>query len=155
MGNIKIVNYSSKYQQELEKLVLEVKVKELGWEKPYPDLLNVKKTYRAGNGNFWLAIANKKVVGCVGLQEMGGSKGEIRRMYLEKSYRGTGLSKKMIDCLTGYAKAKNFAVLYLATSKPAYAAMKFYKKVGFKRIAALPDEFNLSGDTVFMKLQLT
>jgi ribosomal protein S18 acetylase RimI-like enzyme len=151
----KIINYTSKHQSGVASLVQEVKVKELGWPKPCPDLIDVRKSYNAGGGNFWLAIDKEEVVGSLGVKKISQTEGEVRRLYIKKRYRGTGLAQRMMVQLFLFAAETEMTDLYLVTSVKNIAAIKFYKKVGFKETLKVPKGFDFTGGGCFMKMRLS
>jgi ribosomal protein S18 acetylase RimI-like enzyme len=149
---IRIVDYSDKYRENTLNFILGILNKEFGLgEVERPDLYNIPGTYQEDKGNFWVAVENKDVIGTIALKNYGKSRGYIKRMYVDKSYRGTGLSEKLLHKLIKYARNLGYKELYLGTIESMVAANKFYQKHGFKEIDKLPRDLPDFGDTIFYK----
>jgi hypothetical protein len=54
-----------------------------------PDLLNVSAYYQRAQGNFWVASDNGRIVGTIGLLDVGDAYGVLRKMFVAASHRGT------------------------------------------------------------------
>lgn len=95
------------------------------------DLHDTEKFYE--NGGFWIAIEEERVVGSIGLQELTTGVGILRKMFVDKAYRGKDLSlaQKLFDILIDKAKKMNIKQLYLDTPLIANAAHRFYERNGF------------------------
>lgn len=59
--------------------------------------------------------------------------GYIGFMYVKPNYRGQGISTKMIDKLTSWAKSKNLSEIRLDVYDQNYAAIKAYEKSGLEK----------------------
>ena len=152
---VKIVPYSDEYKNQTINLILTILENEFysfGYERP--DLFNIPETYQANNWNFWIAIEKGKVVGTVGLRNYGNNRGLLKRLYVNKNFRRTGLGSKLFVTLVKFAKEKNYREVFLGTSEKMIAANQFYLKMGFKRIDSFPAEIPNPGDTVFYKIDL-
>lgn len=57
---------------------------------------------------------------------------EIKRVYVEEAFRGSGIAEKIISTLEGYARQNGKTSIYLETGILQYAALQFYKKLGYK-----------------------
>jgi putative acetyltransferase len=53
-------------------------------------------------------------------------------MYLEKSARGTGLGKRLLENLLAAARSNGFAEVWLETNSTLVKAISLYKKYGFQ-----------------------
>ena len=125
--SIIIQPYTSKYQQQVVDLILHIQQQEYQipiTEKDQPDLFEIESFYQQGNGNFWVAVCNERVVGSVALIDIGSRQVALRKMFVAKSYRGA-----------------NF--IYLGTTLQYRAAHRFYEKNGFQHIEKekLPENF--------------
>ena len=109
-----------------------------------PDLVDVFDTYRRnGLGNFWVALEDDCVRGCIGLMYLGRGDFELRRMYVEAGARGRGLAQQLLDTLLGWAAANGVESIFLETNHRWHAAHHIYEKNGFQpgRKEDLPPEF--------------
>lgn len=153
---MKIIEFEPKYTQKIYDFVYSVRTVEIGWESEPEDLHDIPKFYLKDGGNFWMAVDGEKVVGTIALKNMGKDRGYLERMYLAKEYRGTGIAQEMLEKLIEHAKRQGLHEIYLGTSsRPELErAVGFYKKMGFKQIEKLPEDFFDYGENVFMKLNI-
>jgi len=97
-----------------------------------PDLVDVYENYCVGGlGNFWVALRDGRVCGCIGLVHLGRGDFELQRMYVEASARGRGLGQKLLDVVMAWAIAKGASSIYLETNDRWHAAQRIYEKNGF------------------------
>lgn len=111
-----------------------------------PDLVDVYESYcRSGLGNFWVALRDSRVCGCIGLIKLGRGDFELQRMYVEASARGHGLGQKLLDVLMAWAIPNGVNSIYLETNHRWHAAQHIYEKNGFLPVAKeeLPPEFRV------------
>lgn len=121
-----------------------------------PDLAAIPKVYQQGRGGFWVGLEGEEVVGTIGLIDFG-TGGAIRKMFLRKDQRGSGLAQALLDTLRSHAKAAGLPLLALGTLPHMLAAHRFYERNGFTRLEpeALPPAFpRMAVDTVFYQLDL-
>ncbi len=144
-------------------LILGIQQGEFGfpitWE-DQPDLHDIAGWYRHGAGEFWVAKdAGGRIVGTVGLRDIGGGAGALRKMFVAARWRGSerGVAFSLVETLLAHARARGFATILLGTTEAFRAAHRFYEKCGFRRVdgATLPDAFpRMSGDTRFYRRDL-
>ena len=122
-----------------------------------PDLADIERFYKRGAGSFWVADQKGTIVGTVGLIDIGGGDGALRKMFVDAAFRGRGfaLADRLLDALLTRAREKGIRRIYLGTAECLHAAHKFYRRRGFEEIAAesLPASFPIMGvDTLFFTL---
>ena len=86
---------------------------------------------------FWVVEnANKEneIVGSFGIESHGVNDTELRRMYLDEGYRGSGIAQRMLDYAQAQARALGFKKMILSTAQIQRAAERFYRKSGFIHI---------------------
>lgn len=109
--------------------------------------------YYDNSYNFWYAVAdNGQIIGSLGLRKINDCCGEIKKFFVIKEYRGTGVAKKLMLTLLNASLKHSFNKLYLGSVDILKAAHNFYEKYGFIKIARskLPKEFELCElDSVF------
>jgi len=125
-----------------------------------PDLLDINNFYRKGNGNFWVALYKKKVIGTIALIDSGNGLGTLRKMFVHKDFRGKefGTAALLLSQLTTWAFAKGFTEIMLGTHDSLHAAQKFYLKNGFVPIEKkmLPSHFPVMAvDNLFFVKKLS
>ena len=146
---ITIVPYQSSYQRAVVALVLGIQQGEFNLPvtlQDQPDLQGIETFFRRGHGNFWVALADDgQVVGSIGLLDIGEGKGVIRKMFVASAYRGTlyGTASALLQTLEAWAQQRGISELYLGTISFLEAAVRFYTKQAYVRIAEyrLPPSF--------------
>lgn len=125
-----------------------------------PDLARIPEVYQRGRGGFWVALENQEVVGTLGLIDFGPAPaggGALRKMFLRRDQRGSGLAQALFDTLLAHARAQALPGLWLGTLPHMGAAHRFYERNGFVRVKPedLPQAFpRMPVDTVFYALNL-
>ena len=155
---IKIVVYSDKYKEAVQKLIFDIAEIELGRHSKSgrPDIKNIPEFYqRNERENFWLAIdENDNVVGTIALSDRKKGNGELQRMYVRQDMRRRGIATKLLEALLSFARAKKYKAIYLTTVNEPGAKHYFYKNNGFKITESLPEEIKPSKDSMFYKLKI-
>ena len=130
---MEIIEYKEKYKQQIIDLLIEVAVKEYGfqeWEKWFR--LFTIDNYIKNGGNCWVAINDEdKVIGTISLRKIDNITAEIKYLYIKKEERRKGISSFLIDILIDFAKKNKFQKLQLDTYDEFQAAINLYKKTGF------------------------
>jgi N-acetylglutamate synthase-like GNAT family acetyltransferase len=146
--------------QAVVNLVLSIQQQEFGvaiTADEQPDLLDVSAYYQRTLGNFWVASDNGRIVGTIGLLDVGGAHGVIRKMFVATSHRGMGIAADLLwTCLT-WARTAGMTEVMLGTTERMKAAHRFYEKWGFVEVSAasLPSYFpRMRVDSKFYRLRL-
>ena len=154
--------YSRAYEQQVIDLIVNIQQNEFGVPitiEDQPDLKDVKNFYCKGNGNFWIATVNEKLVGTVALIDTGNRQAALRKMFVHKDYRGkeSGTGQLLLDYVINWCKQKGIDQIYLGTFDKLKAAQKFYSKNGFVEVEKnlLPASFPVMPvDNMFFKLSV-
>ncbi|HEY8969701.1 MAG TPA: GNAT family N-acetyltransferase [Puia sp.] len=162
MDEMVIIPYNKAYLQDLARLVTNIQQNEFGIPitlEEQPDLLDIPGFFLVGKGNFWLALMNGSVVGCIALKDIGNGRGALRKMFVDARYRGKqhGVGQGLLDILLAWAREKGFLEILLGTTDKFLAAHRFYEKNGFLSIPkdSLPQEFPVASvDSIFYRLAL-
>lgn len=114
-------------------------------EQRYPKLkrrqLGLKPgQFGPGRGVFLLASAGGIPVGCCALRRLGCARGELRRMYVLPSVRGTGVGARLLAEVERYAREGGLEHLVLATGLRQPEAIRLYEKHGFIRVQCHADQ---------------
>lgn len=88
--------------------------------------------------SFTLLVLDGTPVGCVGLQPVSQCVGEIKRMYVEPSARGWGLSRILLDAVESQARATGLTRLRLETGTHQTQAIALYTNHGYTPTAPYP-----------------
>ncbi len=94
------------------------------------DLNNIAESY--SGGIFKVLDDDGLIIGSYGLYKTSKKSCELRKMYLNKSYHGKGLGRLMMDDVFKSAQKLGFEEITLETNSCLEAAIKMYKKYGFK-----------------------
>jgi N-acetylglutamate synthase-like GNAT family acetyltransferase len=124
-----------------------------------PDLLDIDIHYSATGGGFWGAFDQDRLVGTIALISTGHHAGALRKMFVQKEYRGKewGIARDLLLTLEDHCTKCGITDLYLGTVEILKASHRFYQRNGFQRIdkEALPAYFpRMAVDTVFYHLHL-
>ncbi|MEW4282483.1 GNAT family N-acetyltransferase [Priestia koreensis] len=149
MNNEPIVKeYSREYQDQLVELILTIQQAEYNipiTKDDQPDLMAIENFYQTGNGNFWVAVYNDKVIGTISLLDIGNHQVALRKMFVAKDYRGNAFNtaRMLLNHALCWAKEKGVKEVYLGTTPQFLAAHRFYEKNGFESIDSdvLPGNF--------------
>jgi N-acetylglutamate synthase-like GNAT family acetyltransferase len=159
---IEIRPFSPVYEKQVVDLIVAIQRQEFNipiTADDQPDLKNIPEYYQKGNGNFWVAIHNDKVVGTVSLLDIGDNLVAFRKMFVNRDYRGReiGTAQKLLEISLNWARTRGILTIYLGTTPHFLAAHRFYEKNGFKEISKrdLPETFPIMKvDTKFYKYVL-
>jgi GNAT superfamily N-acetyltransferase len=106
--------------------------------------------YASKQGAFFVAYAGDALAGMFGLEGLGAPSAELRRMYVEQKYRGSGLARLMLDHAEQECRDAGTPVLELSTSELQPAALAFYRKSGYRLVreetAAAQTNKTIGGD---------
>ena len=161
-NQLSIERVGNAHSQQIINLILPIQQIEFGVPitlEDQPDLLNIEANYHATGGNFWAALYNEKVVGTIALIGIGDGQGVIRKMFVNKDFRGKeyGIAQQLLESLIHYCRSENITDLYLGTVDILKAAMRFYERNNFVKIDKqnLPAAFPImSADNVFYHLEI-
>lgn len=98
-----------------------------------PEWRRLASYYEAKGGNIWAAEADGEVVGMVAVAPHFTNAWEISRMYVARTWRGTGLSHRLMDLIEEKVRASggNRLVLWSDTRFPS--GHRFYEKRSYVR----------------------
>jgi len=99
-----------------------------------------------GRGAFLVVRREGIPVGCGAVRLLDNDTGELKRMYMAPSARGTGLGRRLVEALEAEARALGARRLVLETGVRQAAALALYQATGFRPIP-LYGEYCLSPDT--------
>ena len=83
---------------------------------------------------FFVAFDGEKPVGCGGLRELDSTEAEIKRMFVDPSSRGTGVSTALLARLEQFGRERGYRRLVLETGDQQPDAIRFYTREGYERI---------------------
>ena len=139
MSELTIETYTDTYKKDVADLILHIQNVEFDIPitlELQPDLNEIPGFYQTNNGNFWIAKIDDKIAGTISLLDIGNRKGALRKMFVDKDYRGKefGVGSKLLNILIDWARQKGFTEIFLGTTEKFIRAQRFYEKNGFKEI---------------------
>ncbi len=162
MSEVKIEIYTDTYKKEVGELIVSIQNAEFGIPitlESQPDLKEIPQFYQTKNGNFWIARIDNQVVGTISLLDIGNHSGALRKMFVNKNYRGRefGVGQMLLNALLDWARSKKITEIYLGTTEKFIAAHRFYEKNGFNEIEMqeLPEAFpRMAVDNKFYRFSI-
>jgi DNA-binding MarR family transcriptional regulator/GNAT superfamily N-acetyltransferase len=91
-------------------------------------------------GILLVARLGAEPVGCGALKFGAGGVGEIKRMWVSDSVRGTGLGRRLLGELEMHAAASGARVLRLETNQALVEAIALYRSAGYTEVPAFNEE---------------
>lgn len=91
--------------------------------------------YAPPDGRLLLATHGDVPIGCVALHRSGGSRGEMKRLYVRPSARGLGAGKLLVAALLAEARDIGYSEVVLDTLPTMREAQRLYEELGFREIA--------------------
>ncbi len=154
---IKIIPFEPSHQQDVDAMLDEI-TKE--YEASFFSLNSKKinEVYLLPGRRYWVATAEGKVVGSVGVI-CNENYAVLKSMFLLKAFRGAEqqVATRLLQTAMQWAAENKCAIMYLGTMAQFIAAQKFYEKQGFIKIdeETLPENFpSNTVDTVFYKKEI-
>src|SRR4051812_13341015 len=89
-------------------------------------------------GAFLVAFDDDEPVGCAGLCRVDAELGQVNRVYVRLSARGTGAARALMAALEEHASAIGYGTLRLETGTRQPAAIRLYESLGYAPIACFP-----------------
>ena len=138
-SEVNIEIYTDINKKDVADLVLHIQNAEFGIPitlELQPDLNEIPAFYQINNGNFWIAKIDDKIIGTISLLDIGNCQAALRKMFVDKNYRGKefGVGQKLLDTLIEWARHKGFTEIFLGTTEKFTRAQRFYEKNDFKEI---------------------
>ncbi|MBP2651916.1 MAG: GCN5-related N-acetyltransferase [Firmicutes bacterium] len=81
-----------------------------------------------------LAYADNVPIGCASFKFYEAGAAEVKRVFVKKNFRGTGIAKQLMSLLEKRALTKGFCKLLLESGAPLVEAMGLYQQIGYSVI---------------------
>ena len=140
----KIKEFEDRYNEKVNDFIISVFVEEFGFEECRRELENQNNyEYIKNGGDLWIALDEEdNIVGTIALRRVNNSEVELKKLYVRKDYRGTGLSKELYNKVIEKTKSEHYKRIFLGTYDKLETAINFYLKRGFTQIEDLYNEEN-------------
>jgi GNAT superfamily N-acetyltransferase len=102
-----------------------------GIEHMRTDAMRLPGPYVPPRGAIWFAQAGDDAIGCVALRPITDDTGEVKRMYVDRAWRGRGVGRALLETLIAHARAAGYRQLRLGTIADMTAARSLYHSLGF------------------------
>jgi DNA-binding MarR family transcriptional regulator/GNAT superfamily N-acetyltransferase len=93
----------------------------------------------SGAGRFVVAVSDGVAVGCGGLRHVDTETAEIKRMWVDRGWRGLGLAGRLLRRLEEEAAALGHKKVWLDTNRALTPAIAMYRAAGYTDIARYND----------------
>ncbi len=147
---IQVLRFEPTDQQGVIDVIVPIQREEFGiaiTAEDQPDLQAIPAFYQVGSGDFWVAKKDGRIIGTIGLKDIGNQQAALRKMFVSAAFRGReyGVAALLLSTLTEEAGKRGVKDLYLGTTDKFLAAHRFYEKHGFVEVAKaeLPQSFPL------------
>jgi ribosomal protein S18 acetylase RimI-like enzyme len=96
------------------------------------DIDDIAGAYMKAGNHFWVAEAEGKVVGMIGVQQHEENIGEIRRLRVSKDFRRRGIASRLLDTAIHFCQEQQYLKVMLDTFTEREGAVKLFEKFGFR-----------------------
>ncbi len=105
-----VTPFTSKFQQAVEDLVLSIQNEEFEFEltrEEQPELKDIPGVFQVGSGNFWVALDGRKVVGTIGVIDIGEQQVALKKMFVAREYRGKDVAQMLMSTAVKWCASKS------------------------------------------------
>ncbi|GAB4034407.1 GNAT family N-acetyltransferase [Spirosoma gilvum] len=116
------------------------------------ELQTLPAMYGPPKGELWLLEDDGNWVGCTALRQLNEKTCELKRMYIQPSYRGQGWADALMKTALTTARSLGYEWMKLDSLRRLTPALKLYQRYGFTEIA--PYNYNPEEDVVYFEKHL-
>lgn len=116
------------------------------------ELAGLPGSYAPPAGRLLLALYEGELAGCVGLRKLDEGVCEMKRLYVRPAYRSFGVGRELAHQVIQEARIAGYYRMRLDSLPSMSRALRLYRKLGFREIAAYCD--NPIEGAVFLELPL-
>ena len=91
-------------------------------------------------GAFLVAFVDGEPVACGAVKGSSPGVGSLKRMWVSGTVRGLGIGRRMLEALETRARELGLTALRLETNRTLREAIRLYRSVGFREVAAFNDD---------------
>ncbi len=126
-----IREYEEKDKKQLIELWIKVAVEEYGykeWEEEIK-MLGVTEYEK-----ILVAVCENKIIGSMAYKKVDEKVAELKRVYIYKEYRGSGIAKELYNRIMEKIKEKKYSKVMVETWEKFQSGISFYYKNNFKLV---------------------
>lgn len=109
---------------------------DLGFQDFEAEVASLPGAYVPPLGRLFLARRAGAPVGCVALKPLGATDGEMKRLYVRPTARGSGAGRRLVETVLSEARAAGYRRLFLDTLPEMITAQGLYVGLGFRETQA-------------------
>lgn len=117
------------------------------------ELQVIPTRYGPPQGELWLIQDGDQWVGCAALKQLDEHTCELKRMYIQPTYRGRGLADQLMEQALTTGRDLGYQIMKLDSLRRLTPALKLYQRFGFRE--TVPYNYNPETDVVYFEKQLT
>lgn len=149
---MEIKRFEEKYNDLVNQFVISIFLEEFGFEQ-YRNVLenesNIK--FQENGGDLWICFDDEgKIIGTVAVERFEENKMILKKMYVNKKYRGKGIAQELFDKVLEFCKENVVKEIVLGTFHELERAIQFYTKNGFEEM----EELRRDDGARFFKLEI-
>lgn len=115
-----------------------------------PDLLAIATAYSRKGGNFWVAVSDGAVIGCVGwVPGLLDRPSELKKLYVSGRCRRRGVASGLLALVEATARERGATTLELWSDTRFVDGHRFYSAMGFEQQRETRELFDLSNTTEY------
>jgi GNAT superfamily N-acetyltransferase len=99
----------------------------------HPDLSDIQRWYEQSGGGFWIAEAEDRQIGMVGVERVDEETARLRQMRVTARWRKQGVGRLLLETVEGFGLDNGYHRLILDTNALQTDAHRLYEAVGFTR----------------------
>ncbi|MEM9362134.1 MAG: GNAT family N-acetyltransferase [Bacteroidota bacterium] len=153
----KFVKATSKEEYELGKVLFVSYAKAIGVDLSFQgfdnELAHIEVQYGPPGGALFLVYTEEtSPVGCFALRKFEANVCELKRMFLEKTQRGKGIGRQMMEMALLEARELGYGKIRLDSLRSMKSAIALYQEFGFKEVE--PYRYNPFEDAIYFEKEV-
>jgi putative acetyltransferase len=116
------------------------------------ELATLPGRYGQPRGSLLIAMSGDKAAGCIAFRPVDQATCEMKRLFVRRAFRGTGLGRRLVMAIIGEARSRGYKKMRLDTLPQQVEAHRLYESLGFRDIPPYSD-FPIAGSR-FLSLDL-